>query len=214
MKKVVLKVGTSTLTAADGKLDRDYIFDLCRQMVEARALGWQVVMVSSGAIRAGADRLDLKKRPRLIPEKQAAAAVGQGLLHQMYTSALDQYGIASAQVLLTRGDFADHTRYLNAGNTLRTLLRFGAIPIINENDTVSVDEIRFGDNDMLAAMVAHLVDANLMALLTDVDGLCTSKPSPGKISEVIPVVTEITPEIEAMAAGGESDRGGTGGMSS
>lgn len=212
MNRIVVKAGTSTLTDASGRLDACYIEDLCRQITGIGKQGWQVVLVSSGAIRAGAERLKLKKRPQLIPEKQAAAAVGQGLLHQMYTQALDRHGVPSAQVLLTRDDFADRIRYLNARNTLLTLLRFGAVPIINENDTVSVEEIRFGDNDMLAALVASHLDADLIVLLTDVPGLCRRKPRAKEAPEIIHEVPEITPEIEKMAGGGNSSRGGTGGM--
>ncbi|MCC6484292.1 MAG: glutamate 5-kinase [Armatimonadetes bacterium] len=214
MKRLIVKVGTSTLTDADGRLDRAYIEKLCHQVLQVRQLGWQVVVVSSGAIRAGVDRLALKRRPQLIPEKQAAAAVGQGLLHQVYTQALDALGIASAQVLLTRDDFADRIRYLNARNTLLTLLRLGAVPVVNENDTVSVEEIRFGDNDMLAALVASHLDADLVILLTDVPGLCRHRPRAGEAPDVVPEVQEITPEIEKMARGGDSARGGTGGMAS
>lgn len=213
-KRVVIKVGSATLTDADGRLDRAYISDLCRQIAVARRSGWAVVLVTSGAIRAGSERLNLKRRPHLLPVKQAAAAVGQGLLLQMYTGELDTHSLASAQVLLTREDFSERRRYLNARNTLMTLLRFGAIPIINENDTVSVDEIRFGDNDKLAALVGTIVDADVVMLLTDVPGLCRKKPRPGRPAEVIPVVEEITDEIMKMAEGGESARGGTGGMTS
>ncbi len=214
MKRAVVKVGTATLTDERGHLDADYIAGLCAQLVRAREAGWQVALVSSGAIRAGMIRLQMKRRPRSIPEKQAAAAVGQGLLMDMYATELDRYGAPAAQVLLTRDDFSDRTRYLNARNALLTLLRFGAVPVINENDTVSVEEIRFGDNDMLAALVGTLVDADLVLLLTDVPGLCTKKPGAGRDAEVIPEVREITPELQKIAGGGESERGGTGGMSS
>ncbi len=175
-RRAVVKIGTATLTDERGRPDREYIADLCSQVVRARDAGWQICLVSSGAIRAGMIRLQMKRRPRLIPEKQAAAAVGQGLLMDMYASEFDRFGTAAAQVLLTRDDFSDRTRYLNARNTLLTLLRFRAVPVINENDTVSVEEIRFGDNDMLAALVGTLVDADLVLLLTDVPGLCTWKP--------------------------------------
>jgi len=214
VKRAVIKVGTAVLTDSSGALDRDYVRELCGQLLRAKDGGWSVVLVSSGAIRAGAIRLNMKRRPQLIPEKQAAAAVGQGLLLDMYASVLDEYGVAAAQVLLTRDDFADRTRYLNARNTLMTLLRFGALPIINENDTVAVDEIRFGDNDMLAALVATIVDADLVALLTDVEGLYSEAPGAGKTCNVIPEVHEITAELEKVAGGGNSVRGGTGGMSS
>lgn len=214
MRRAVIKVGTAVLTDASGRLDHGFIGELCRQLLGARQERWQVVLVSSGAIRAGSERLNMKRRPQLIPDKQAAAAVGQGLLLQMYTGWLDQHQVPAAQVLLTRDDFSDRTRYLNARNTLMALLRFGTIPIINENDTVSVAEIRFGDNDMLAALVGTIVEAEVVVLLTDVEGLGRSKPTPGHPLDVIPEVTEITPELEKVAGGGNSDRGGTGGMAS
>ncbi len=213
-RRAVVKIGTATLTDERGRPDREYIADLCSQVVRARDAGWQICLVSSGAIRAGMIRLQMKRRPRLIPEKQAAAAVGQGLLMDMYASEFDRFGTAAAQVLLTRDDFSDRTRYLNARNTLLTLLRFRAVPVINENDTVSVEEIRFGDNDMLAALVGTLVDADLVLLLTDVPGLCTGKPGGGRDVELIREVREITPELMQIAGAGESERGGTGGMSS
>ena len=214
MKRLVIKVGTAVLTDNERRLDAEYVAGLCGQIVDARKQGWQAVLVSSGAIGAGAARLKMRRRPQLIPEKQAAAAVGQGLLQQLYTDSLDALGATAAQVLLTREDFTDRVRYLNARNTLQTLLRFGAVPIINENDTVSVDEIRFGDNDTLAALVGTIVDAHLVVLLTDVEGLCREKPRAGRAPEVIAEVNCITPEIEAIAAGGCSERGGTGGMAS
>lgn len=214
MKRLVVKVGTAVLTDAQHGLDREFIADLSRQIVDARKQGWQVVLVSSGAIGAGAARLKMRRRPQLIPEKQAAAAVGQGLLQQMYTDSLDACGATAAQVLLTREDFTDRVRYLNARNTLQTLLRFQTVPIINENDTVSVDEIRFGDNDTLAALVGTIVGAHLVVLLTDVEGLCREKPRAGRSPEVLREITDITPDIESIAAGGSSERGGTGGMAS
>ncbi len=214
MKRLVVKVGTAVLTDPSGSLDKELISALCSQIAALRKAGLQVALVTSGAIRAGAQQLKMKRRPQLIPEKQAAAAVGQGLLLQIYTGALGMHGITAAQVLLTRDDFSDRLRYLNARNTLQTLLRFGVVPIINENDTVAVDEIRFGDNDMLAALVATSIQADLLMLLTDVPGLCQKKPKAGVPPEVIKEVSEITPEIENIAAGGNSERGGTGGMAS
>lgn len=214
MKRVVVKVGTAVLTTRDGNLDREFINSLCSQMARARELGWEVICVTSGAIRAGAERLKLKRRPQLLPEKQAAAAVGQGLLLQLYSESLASHQITSAQVLLTRDDFSDRSRYLNARNTLMKLLDYGVVPIINENDTVSVAEIRFGDNDMLASLVGTIVEADLVMLLTDVPGLCWEKPKRGSEPKVISVVEEITPELENIAAGGDSERGGTGGMAS
>jgi glutamate 5-kinase len=166
--------------------------------------------VSSGAIRAGRERLNLDGRPRTIPEKQAAAAVGQGILMHTYAEVFTGAGIAAAQVLLTREDLKNRVRYLNARNTLNTLLDYGCVPIINENDTVAIEEIRFGDNDTLAALVASGLHADLLILLSDVPGLCDRDPKlPGCL--LIPEVKAITPEIRAVAGDAQGDAG-TGGM--
>ena len=209
-RRVVIKVGTSTLTDGRGRIDQKYIRDLVEQISRQVAAGVQCVFVTSGAIRAGSERLRLHGRPRTIPEKQAAAAVGQGLLLHTYSELFAQANITAAQVLLTRDDFVDRTRYLNARNTLNTLLQYGCVPIINENDTIAIDEIKFGDNDTLAALVASALNADLLILLSDVPGLYDRDPSlPG--SRIIPEVSVITPEIRAIA-GDTSGEAGTGGM--
>jgi len=184
---------------------------LAGQLAELRKRGKEVLLVSSGAIGAGLGRLGLTRRPRTIPECQALAAVGQGILMHVYEQIFSEYGIVVGQVLLTREDFADRRRFLNARHTLTSLLQFGAIPIINENDTVAVDEIKFGDNDNLAALVAGLVDAELLILLSDIDGLYTDDPRRCPEARLIREVEEITPEIEALAKGTGAALG-TGGM--
>jgi glutamate 5-kinase len=202
---VVVKVGTSTLTGGSGRLDRVFINDLAAQISDGWSGGQRVVLVTSGAITAGAERLAMKGRPRALAMKQAAAAVGQGLLMEVYSAAFAACDRAVAQVLLTRQDTADRSRYVNARHTLTALLRLGVVPIVNENDTVSVEEIRFGDNDTLAALVAALVQADLLVLLTDVPGFV------GPDGEVLPVVPEVTPDLVALA-GGAGSVNGTGGM--
>src|SRR5947209_7660647 len=170
MATIVVKVGTSSLTGGERELDRAFMIDLAAQIGAAWAQGHRVVLVTSGAISAGTERLGLKDRPRALAMKQAAAAVGQGLLMEVYSAAFADVGRAVAQVLVTRQDIAERSRYLNARHTLTALLRLGVVPIVNENDTVSVDEIRFGENDTLSALVASLTQADLLVLLTDVAG--------------------------------------------
>jgi glutamate 5-kinase len=210
--RVVVKVGTSTLTDADGRLDGEFIGCLVGSLCELRERGHQVVLVSSGAIRAGRDELERQSSggrvlQETLPYKQAAAAVGQGLLMRQYIEAFSRHGVTAAQVLLTRDDSADRGRFLNARNTLNALLSLGAVPVVNENDTVAVEEIKFGDNDALAALVAVIIDADLLLILSDVDGLYLS---PDGI-KVIPTISSITPEVEALAGGSQSGVG-TGGM--
>ena len=171
---LVVKVGTSTLTNAQGRIDRAFIADLTAQMARLRAQGCDVVLVTSGAIRAGREALATASNipaPDTLPYKQASAAIGQGLLMHTYTEAFAWRDVTVAQILLTRDDLSDPARFANAQNTLRALLALGVIPIINENDTVAVEEIKFGDNDTLAALVATLVGADLLLILSDVEGL-------------------------------------------
>lgn len=210
-KRLVVKVGSSSLTHATGKLNLGGIERIVRQVADAVNSGREVVLVSSGAIGAGLGKLGWKRRPATIPEKQAAAAVGQSLLMQIYERVFGEYGLTVAQVLLTREDVADRRRYLNARTTLLTLLSYGVVPIINENDTVAVDEIKFGDNDTLSALVASLISADLLVLLSDIDGLYTTDPRQDPAARLIPLVEEVTPEVESLAGGAGTDRG-TGGM--
>src|SRR5258707_1918531 len=174
---LVVKVGTNVLTGPDGTLDPGRIQALADGVQRIRESGRKVALVSSGAIGAGVGRLGLGKRPSDLRHLQACAAVGQSFLMRAYEESLSQAGIATAQILLTAGDFDNRTRYLNARNTILTLLEWGCLPIINENDTVSVAEIRFGDNDHLAAMVTNLLQAPLLILLTVVDGLYAADPA-------------------------------------
>ncbi len=211
--RIVVKVGTSSLVSPAGSLDPAKIRTLTGQLASLVSQGRQVVLVSSGAIRAGMERLGLNQRPKTIPEQQAAAAVGQVALMKLYAELFTEAGIPCGQVLLTRDDFSHRTRYLNARNTLYTLLRGGCVPVVNENDTVATDEIKFGENDTLSALVAACVDADLLVNLSDVDGLYDGDPRQGTSCRLIDEVARITPEIEAIAGGTEGDCG-SGGMKS
>ena len=211
MNRIVIKVGTSTLTRGGGPPDTAYIADLAAQIAAQQKAGCSVVLVSSGAIRAGMNRLKLPGRPRSIPQKQAAAAVGQGLLMHTYSEAFASHHIPVAQVLLTREDLRERTRYLNAKNTFAALLGHHVVPIVNENDTVSVDEIKFGDNDTLAALVASLIEADTLLLLSDVAGLYDKDPTQFAGAQLIPVVETIDRALEQRAGGAQTPMG-TGGM--
>ena len=175
-KRIVVKIGSSLLTNAGAGLDRTAISDWTRQIAALRSRGIEVLVVSSGAIAEGMKRLGWKKRPHAVNELQAAAAVGQMGLVQMWESCFAEAGVHTAQVLLTHEDLGDRRRYLNARTTLRTLLAMGVVPIINENDTVVVDEIRFGDNDTLGALVTNLIEADALVILTDQPGLYSADP--------------------------------------
>jgi glutamate 5-kinase len=185
---MVVKVGTGVLSKGDLRLHRPTMAALARELSEIRARGRDVVLVSSGAILAGMAALGFERRPQQIPLKQAAAAVGQSHLMRAYEEAFQPHGQRVAQVLLTREDLRHRARYLNARNTLFALLRLHVIPIINENDTVAVDEIRFGDNDTLSALVAHVTEADLLVILTDTDGVYTADPRKHPAAALIPVV--------------------------
>jgi len=210
---VVVKVGTNVLTNLEGVLDRGRVQSLADQLHRLIRSGRRVVLVTSGAIGAGIGRLNLGKRPTDLPHLQACAAVGQSALMQAYQESLTPYGIHAAQVLLTAGDFDHRTRCLNVRNTLRTLFEYSCLPIINENDTVSVAEIRFGDNDALASMVACLLRAPMLILLTNVDGLYSADPGVDPTATRVSTVERIGREIAGMA-GATKSRLGTGGMSS
>lgn len=210
-KRIVVKVGSSSVAHATGKPNLFQIETLVRQLADLYNQGKEVLLVTSGAIGTGAGKLGLTRRPKTIPEKQAAAAVGQGMLMHIYEKIFAEYGVTVGQVLLTRADFADRRRFLNARNALHALLQFGVIPVINENDTVAVDEIKLGDNDSLSALVAGLVDAEMLILLSDIEGLFTADPRKDPDAALIRDVEEITPEIESLA-GGAGSKLGTGGM--
>ena len=209
-KRIVIKVGTSTLTDERGMLDRTYIASLAGQIAALKSKGVDVLLVSSGAIRAGMEKMGLSSRPNTVPELQATAAVGQGFLMQVYSDIFGQQGLIAGQVLLTREDFGDRKRYLNARNTILTLFHHGVIPVVNENDTVAIEEIRVGDNDNLAALVASNLEADLLILLSDVSGLYDKQPGSAS-AQVIPTVAKIDEKIRAIA-GGSGSSSGTGGM--
>jgi len=210
-RRLVVKVGSALVTNEGRGLDPDAISVWGAQIGELRALGKEVVMVSSGAIAEGIKRLGWARRPSEIHELQAAAAVGQMGLAQVYESCFRAHGLQTAQVLLTHEDLADRTRYLNARSTLLTLLRLGVVPIINENDTVVTDEIKVGDNDTLGALVANLIDADALVILTDQQGLYTADPRRDPSAMLLPRVIAGDPALEAMA-GGAGSAVGRGGM--
>ena len=212
VKRVVIKIGSGVISDHSG-LDLDRIATLCEDVHALRQRGYEVILVSSAAVAAGKADLGIKGSARNLPLplKQAAAAIGQSRLMRAYKDALRKHGLTAAQVLLTRDDLANRRRYLNARNTLMTLLEYAVVPVINENDTVVIDEIRFGDNDNLSAMTTNLVEAQLLVILSDVDGLYDSDPRHNTAARLISEVERITPEIEAMA-GLEETLLGTGGM--
>jgi len=210
-KRIVIKLGTTLLTKGAGSLNRDYIRRLAGELVELKEKGKELVLVSSGAIRAGEEKLKFIKRLKTVPEKQAAASIGQGLLMEVYTRFFAARGQTVGQVLLTREDVAERKRYLNAKNTFLTLFKYGAIPIVNENDTVAVEEIQFGDNDTLSALTASLIEADLLIILSDVEGLYTADPQKKKDIKLISEVKKITPDLEKLA-GEASTSASTGGM--
>jgi glutamate 5-kinase len=206
--KIVIKIGTSALTDKDGFLNQRYISEFSNSIANLKADGYDIVIVSSGAIGAGRRQLNAQK-PINIRQKQALAAIGQPLIMNAYSQALSKYNINAAQLLLTRDNFDNRDKYINIRNTLCELLRKNIIPIINENDTVAVEEINFGDNDTLAALVSIAVEADIFIILTDVEGLFAGKPSKSKL---ITKVEKITQEIEDYASQYSSSKNGTGGM--
>lgn len=218
-RRIVIKLGTATLTRDDGAIALSRFYSFVESIAALRAQGRQVLVVSSGAVGLGAERLRFKRSQSPLPVKQALAAVGQGRLMALYSDAFDRLGLTCAQVLLTEGDFSDRRRYLNLSQTITTLLDLGAIPVINENDTVSTSElepsdseghrrINFGDNDKLSALIASRMEADLLLILTDVDGLHAGDPNGPDKPELIPQVAEITEDLALMAGGASSGRGG------
>jgi glutamate 5-kinase len=210
--RLVVKCGTSTLTAGTPHLAPPRLVELAQQVAQLRSQTHDIVVVSSGAVAAGRERLSLAQLPKDLPVKQMLSAIGQPLLMALYEQIFGLYGLTIAQVLLTRTDLADRRRYLNSRNTLTALLEHGIIPIVNENDTVATEEIR-GDNDNLSALVANLIDADLLVLLTDQPGLYTADPELDPTAQLVTDVTEsdISPELW-QAAGGTATGLGTGGM--
>ena len=212
VKRVLIKIGSAVLTGEDG-LDLHIIEQLVDEIAQLTKEGRQIVIVTSGAIASGKHRMGITGKLKNMPQKQAAAAIGQSRLMRVYSNSFGKYGIFIAQILLTMSDLTDRKRYLNVRNTLSTLIDWGVIPIINENDTVSVDEIKFGDNDHLAAMITNIIDAHLLINLTSTEGLYDRSPSESKKAKLITLVKEFTEEIES-AATDETTSVGLGGMKS
>jgi glutamate 5-kinase len=211
-KRILVKIGTGVLTGKDG-LDREIIQQLVDEIAELTKQGFQFVIVSSGAIASGMHRMKFKNKLQSLPQKQAAAAVGQGRLMRVYSNAFRKHGLNVAQILLNMSDLTDRKRFLNTRNTLSVLMEWGVIPVINENDTVAVEEIKFGDNDNLAAMMANIMDANLLLNLTNTEGLYDRNPKGRGNPNFISLVKEVTDKIEAVASS-ETDSLGMGGMKS
>lgn len=211
-RRIVVKVGSALVAGPDGA-DAHWLAAFAADVARVRHRGQQVLVVSSGAVALGRRRLALPKRPLTLPEKQAAAAAGQSALMRAWEEALEPHGLACAQILLTRDDTEVRRRWLNARATVETLLGLGVIPVVNENDTVVTEEIRYGDNDRLAARVAQMIGADALVLLSDIDGLYTADPRRDADARHIPRVARLTAEIEAMAGGANAKAGvGTGGM--
>ncbi|MGF7399495.1 glutamate 5-kinase [Thermoanaerobacterium thermosaccharolyticum] len=208
--KIVVKVGTSTLTYGNGQLNLEMMEKISRQISNLQNRGDKVILVTSGAIGAGMGKLNISKRPKTLPEKQSLAAIGQGLLIELYEKFFNEYGKTTAQLLLTKDDFSIRDRYLNISYTLSNLLKYNVVPIINENDTVTVDEIKIGDNDTLSALVASIIEADLLIILTDIDGLYDKDPREPD-AKLIDVVEEFTDKLFEIA-GGTGTNFGTGGM--
>ncbi|MDQ0157164.1 glutamate 5-kinase [Robertmurraya andreesenii] len=212
-KRIVVKIGSSSLTNAKGEIDKAKFNDHIEAIVAAREAGHELILVSSGAVAAGFTKLGYPVRPVTLKGKQAAAAVGQSLLIQSYMKELEPYGIFPAQILLTRNDFSKKDRYRNAYSTISELLSRGVLPIINENDTVSVEELTFGDNDMLSALVSGLMHADQLIILTDINGLYDSNPRVNPSAKRLDILDDITEEMLSFASGAGSSVG-TGGMKS
>ena len=212
VKKVLIKIGSAVLTGTDG-LDLQIIEQLVNEIAELTRKGYHIVVVTSGAIASGKHRMGISGPLKSMPQKQAAAAIGQGRLMRVYSNAFAKHGLYTAQILLTMSDLTDRKRFLNVRNTLSTLTEWGVIAIINENDSVAVDEIKFGDNDHLAAMIANITETHLLINLTSTEGLYDRNPALSKKAKVISLVREITEEIEA-AATADTTSVGMGGMKS
>lgn len=210
-RRLVVKIGSATLTTSESSIDYGFLDELAAQLDTVRREGWDVVVVTSAAIACGLEALGIARRPTDMPSLQAAASVGQSALSTAYAAAFGKRDMLTSVVLLTRRDTADRTAYLHARDTLCRLLELDVVPIVNENDTVSVEQIRFGDNDTLAALVACLIDADLMVILSDIDGLYTANPQIDSSATLIPCVDRVGRDILA-AAGGAVSGVGSGGM--
>jgi glutamate 5-kinase len=212
VKRALIKIGTGVLAGTDG-LDLGIVEQLVDEIVKLRSGGMQIVIVTSGAIASGKHRMGITGKLKSMPQKQACAAIGQGRLMRVYSNAFGRHSVHVAQILLTMSDLTDRTRYINVRNTLSTLMDWNVVPVINENDTVSVDEIKFGDNDHLAAMIANIIQADILINLTNTEGLFDRNPAGKQRARLIKIVHEITDEIESMATA-EADPVGMGGMRS
>jgi glutamate 5-kinase len=221
-QRLVIKLGTAVLMREEGGVALSRFYSFVEGIAALKAAGREVLLVTSGAVGLGVQKLGLKQKPKLLPQKQACAAVGQGRLMALYSDAFERLGITTAQILLTEEDFSNRQRYLNLRSTIAELLTYNVLPIINENDTVSTAEletlkaseqrkVNFGDNDKLSALVASKIEADLLVILTDVEGLYTADPRTDANAKLISVVEQITPEIEALADGGGSGGGKAGG---
>lgn len=213
IKRVAVKIGSSSLTSLHGEISRRKLEALVDQIAQLKDSGYEVILISSGAVAAGYRKLGFIQKPESLPEKQASASIGQGLLMEAYSKLFLAHGYVASQILITRSDFSDECRYHNVRNTMNVLLERGIIPIINENDTVTVNRLKFGDNDTLAAKVAGLIDADMLVILSDIDGLYDDNPRSNPKAKRIRHVSDITPEIEASAGDAGSEMG-TGGMRS
>jgi glutamate 5-kinase len=212
-KRIVVKIGSSSLTSRNGEISIRKLVRLVDEIALILDDGHELVLVSSGAVAAGYRKLGFIERPHNLAEKQAAASIGQCLLMEAYSERFGSHGYVASQILITRSDFLDQKRYMNARNTIQVLLERGAVPIVNENDTITIKQLKFGDNDTLSAKVAGLVEADQLVILSDIDGLYNDNPRTNPNAKLIEVVQEITPEIEA-AAGDSDSEVGTGGMGS
>jgi len=211
-KRILIKIGSAVLTGEDG-LDLQVIEQLVDEMAQLAKKGYHIVIVTSGAIASGKHRMGITGKLKNMPQKQAAAAIGQGRLMRVYSNAFGKYSLYVAQILLTMNDLTDRKRFLNIRNTLSTLMEWGVIAIINENDSVAVEEIKFGDNDNLAALITNIIEADILINLTSTEGLYDRNPSQSNKAKLIPVVKEFTEDIEA-AATDETTSVGSGGMKS
>lgn len=210
-ERLVIKVGTSTLTYETGKINIRRMVKLCSVLADLHNSGREIVLVTSGAIGVGVGKLGLKERPKDIPGRQAAATVGQCELMFMYDKFFGENGVKTGQLLITKSDIENDKRRMNLENTFEKLFEYGAVPIVNENDSVATEEIVYGDNDSLSAIVARLIHADKLIILSDIDGLFDENPTENPDARLIPVVEEITEEIEALCGGSGTNRG-TGGM--
>ena len=210
-KRIVVKVGTSTLLHPNGKINLYRMEHLVRELSDLASQGKEVILVTSGAIGVGMVRMGLKKRPDSVPEKQALASVGQVLLMHLYDKFFTEYGQIAGQVLLTKENFANHSQYVNGRNTIMTMLQQGMIPVINENDAVTIAEVKIGDNDTLSATVAAMVDADVLIILSDIDGVYDANPQTHPEAKLLHEIKEITQAVEQLA-GGAGSAVGTGGM--